>query len=88
MQKTEPNNIPGLPPVKVPWTPEELENFRKDPNYFVSVMGHVYKNDRDYAFRKVQKKLKSLRDRYKYTGQKIDAELLTEIDRLIKDKKK
>jgi DNA polymerase elongation subunit (family B) len=88
MQKTEPNNIPGLPPVKVPWTTEELENFRKDPNYFVSVMGHVYKNDKDYAFRKVQKKLKSLRDRYKYTGQKIDAELLTEIDRLIKDKKK
>jgi hypothetical protein len=49
-------------------------------------MGHVYKNDRDYAFRKVQKKLKSLRDAYKYTGQKIDAELLTEIDRLIKEK--
>ena len=73
-----------MPSVKVPWSKEELEEFRKDPNYFVSVMGNVYKNDRDYAFRRVQKKLKALRDAYKYTGQKIDAELLTEIDNLIK----
>ena len=84
IEKTVPNNIEGLPDVKVPWSKEELEEFRKDPNYFVSVMGNVYKNDRDYAFRRVQKKLKALRDAYKYTGQKIDAELLTEIDNLIK----
>lgn len=86
LQKTVPNNIEGLPDVKVPWTEEELEEFRKDPNYFVSVMGHVYKNDKDYAFKRLQKKLKALRDAYKYTGQKIDAELLTEIDNLIKQK--
>lgn len=70
----------------MPWTKEELDNFRKDPNYFVSVMGNVYKNDRDYAFRRLQRKLKAGRAVYKYTGQKIDSELLTEIDRLIKEK--
>ena len=85
IQKTIPNNIPGLPPVKVPWDEDELAEFRKDPNYFVSVMGNVYRNDRDYAFRRLQKKLKGLRDAYKYTGQKIEAELLTEIDNLLKN---
>ena len=67
-------------------TQQELEEFRKDPNYFVSVMGTVYKNDKDYAFRTVQKNLKVLRDKYKYTGQRIDSELLVEIDKLIKEK--
>jgi len=68
------------------WYPEELEEFKKDPNYFVSVMGNVYKNDKDYTFRIVQKNLKVLRNKYKYTGQRIDSELLVEIDRLIKEK--
>lgn len=49
-------------------------------------MGTVYKNDKDYAFRTVQKNLKVLRDKYKYTGQRIDSELLVEIDKLIKEK--
>lgn len=66
------------------WTEEELDNFRKDPNYFVSIMGNVYKNDKDYAFKRLQRNLKKKRDVYKYTGQRIDSELLTEIDRLIK----
>lgn len=87
MQKTEPHNIKGLPDIKIPWSPEELENFRKDPNYFVSNQGHVYRNDKDYAFKKLQKRLKEKRDLYKYTGQLVESELLTEIDRLIKEKK-
>ena len=70
------------------WSEQELEEFRKDPNYFVSVMGNVYKNDKDYAFRRIQAKLKGLRDKYKYTGQRIDSELLVEIDNIIKQKKK
>lgn len=70
------------------WYPEELEQFRQDPNYFVSVMGNVYKNDKDYTFRIVQAKLKALRDKYKYTGQRLEAELLVEINRLIKEKEK
>jgi len=68
------------------WTDEELENFRKDPNYFVTVMGNVYRNDKDYAFRRIQSNLQTLRDKYKYTGQKLDSELLVEIDRLITGK--
>ena len=67
----------------VKWSEQELEEFRKDPNYFVTVMGNVYKNDKDYTFRIVQAKLKANRDKYKYTGQKLDSEMLVEIDRLI-----
>lgn len=70
----------------VKWSEQELEEFKKDPNYFVTVMGNVYKNDRDYAFRIVQTKLKAGRAKYKYTGQRIDSELLVEIDKLIEKK--
>lgn len=72
----------------MPWSDEEIEEFKKDPNFFVSDLGNVYKNDQDYAFRRAQMKLMGERAKYKYTGQKIDAELLTEIDRLIAEKKK
>ena len=68
------------------WTNEQLDEFRKDPNYFVSVMGNVYKNDKDYAFKKMQARVLRNRDVYKYTGQRIESELLTEIDRLIAEK--
>ena len=68
------------------WSEQELEEFRKDSNYFVTVMGNVYKNDKDYTFRIVQAKLKANRDKYKYTGQKLDSEMLVEIDRLIAQK--
>lgn len=86
IQKTVPNNVKGLPDVKVAWTPQELDEFRKDPNYFVSTEGHVYKNDKDYAFKKMQRRVLKGRDVYKYTGQKIESQLLVEIDRLIKEK--
>jgi DNA polymerase elongation subunit (family B) len=68
------------------WTEEELENFKKDPNYFVSINGNVYKNDKDYAFKRMQRNMKKKRDVYKYTGQRIESELIHEIDRLIKEK--
>lgn len=68
------------------WSEAELEEFKKDPNYFVTVMGNVYKNDKDYTFRIVQAKLKANRDKFKYTGQKLDSEMLVEIDRLIAGK--
>lgn len=63
---------------------EELEKFRKDPNYFVTVNGNVYKNDKEYTFKKMQRRMKKQRDEFKYTGQRIDSELLTYIDSLIK----
>jgi len=65
------------------WSETELEEFRKDPNYFVTVMGNVYKNDKDYAFRRIQANLKVLRDKYKYTGQRIESELIVEIDNIL-----
>ncbi len=67
----------------VKWTEEQLEKFKQDPNYFVTVMGNVYKNDKDYAFRNIQARLKANRDKFKYTGQRIEAELMVEIDNLI-----
>ena len=79
---TEPDSLGRIIPRE--WTEQELEEFRKDPNYFVSVNGNVYKNDKDYAFKKMQARMMRNRDTYKYTGQRIDSELLTEIDRLIK----
>ncbi len=72
--------------TKLPWTEQDLERFRKDKNYFVSLAGNVYRNDKDYAFPCIQTKLKKNRDKYKYTGQRIDSELLVEIDKLIEEK--
>jgi len=70
-----------------PWTEKQLEEFKKDPNYFVSINGNVYKNDKDYCFRKMQRRTKQLRDNYKYTGQRIESELLSYINKLIEEKK-
>ena len=36
----------------------------------------------------MQKKYKANRDIYKYTGQRIESQLITEIDRLIAEKEK
>jgi len=81
---TEPDSLGRIIPRK--WTEEELAQFRNDPNYFVSINGNVYKNDKDYAFKRMQRNMKKKRDVYKYTGQRIESELLHEIDRLIKEK--
>lgn len=72
--------------TKVNWTEEELDKFRKDPNYFVSLMGNVYKNDIDYAFKRMQRKRKQNRNHYKYLGWKIESELMTKLDDIIKEK--
>ena len=66
---------------------KRLAPYRADTkNYFVTVMGSVYKNDKDYAFKRAQESNTKVRDFYKYTGQRIDSELLVEIDRLITEK--
>lgn len=85
-KKVGPDSLGRYTVVK--WTEAELDEFRKDPNYFVTVMGNVYKNDKDYTFRIVQAKLKANRDKFKYTGQRIDSELLVEIDYLIEKSNK
>ena len=72
--------------IPIAWTEEELEEKRKDPNYFVTVMGNVYKNDKDYCFKKMQRRTKKNRDFYKYTGQKLESELIYAITQLINGK--
>ena len=67
----------------LPWSEKQLEEFRNDPNYFVTVMGNVYKNDQDYCFKKMQRRTKQNRDFYKYTGQKLESQLIVAIDHII-----
>ena len=67
----------------MPWTEQQLDEFRKDPNYFVTVMGNVYKNDQDYCFKKMQRRTKQNRDFYKYTGQKLESQLIVAIEHII-----
>lgn len=71
---------------RIPWPEDKLEEFRKDPNYFVTVNGNVYKNDKDYAFRRVMKKLVTKRGYFKYGGNDTEAELLPYLDKLIAEK--
>ena len=62
---------------------EALEKYKDDPNYFVSVTGCVYKNDRDYTFRRIQAQLKANRDSSKYLGKKLDATIMNDINHLL-----
>jgi len=63
---------------------EKLEKYRKDPNYFVSVNGHVYRNDRDYTFRRIQSTLKATRDISKYLAKDLDATVMLDIHNILK----
>lgn len=74
--------------TEIPWTEEDLDKFRKDPNYFVSLQGTVYKNDKEYMFAKMQREQKELRDEYKYKGWELQGKLMMEVDRLIEIRKK
>ena len=70
--------------TEIPWTEEELDKFRKDPNYFVSLQGTVYRNDKEFMFPKMQRIQKERRDHYKYLNWEAQGKLMMEIDRLIK----
>ena len=63
---------------------EQLEKFRKDPNYFVSVNNNVYKNDKDYAFRVIQQDLKAERAKSKYLAKQLDATVMLDIEHIRK----
>lgn len=65
---------------------EELEIFKSKKEYFVSVNNNVYKNDKDYTFKNIQKTLKSARDVSKYLSKQLDAEVLSFIDSTIRSK--
>lgn len=62
---------------------EALKPYEGDPNYFVSVSGCVYKNDKDYTFRRIQAQLKANRDSSKYLGKKLEATVMASIDHII-----
>lgn len=70
--------------TEMPWSEEELDEFRKDPNYFVSLWGTVYKNDKEYMFPKMQRIQKERRNHYKYLNWECQGKLMMEVDRLIK----
>ena len=57
-----------------------LAKYRKDKKYFVSVNGCVYLNDKDYAFKRIQSKLKKTRDNDKYMSKELDAMVMSDID--------
>ena len=62
---------------------KELERFRKDPNYFVSVNGNVYRNDKTYAFKDIQGTLKSNRNIFKYLAKQLDAMVMSDVDHIL-----
>lgn len=66
------------------FTEEELERYRKDKNYFVSVNGNVYHNDKDYAFRIIQSELKANRNVSKYLAKSINAQVMSDIAHIFK----
>lgn len=61
---------------------EGLKPYRDNKNYFVTVNGCVYKNDKDYSFRRIQAQLKSNRDRDKYLAKQLDAKVMYDIEHL------
>lgn len=66
------------------FTEEELERYRHDKNYFVSVNGNVYHNDKDYAFRLIQSQLKANRNVSKYLAKSINAQVMSDIAHIFK----
>ena len=66
------------------FTEEELNNFRNDKNYFVSVLNTVYKNDKDYAFKVIQSTLKANRNTFKYLAKGLEADVMSDLDHIIK----
>lgn len=63
---------------------EALKKYRGDKNYFVSVNGHVYKNDKDYSFRRIQAQLKTNRDHDKYLSKQLDAQVVIDLEHIMK----
>ena len=61
----------------------ELEKYRQDPNYTVSINGSVYKNDKNYAFREIQASLRSNRNGAKYLAKQLSAHVLSDVDHML-----
>ena len=63
---------------------EALAPYRKDKNYFVSVNGHVYKNDKDYTLKTVWNNLRLERAKSKYLSKDMDAHIISDIDHILR----
>lgn len=66
------------------FTEDELNEYRKNKNYFVSVNGNVYKNDKPYALKRIQAKLKANRNTGKYLAKQLDALVMLDIEHIEK----
>ena len=66
---------------------EKLKQFEGKPEYFVTVKGSVYRNDKDYSFRRIQKTVKADRGISKYLGKELDAKVMLDIEHIEKGHK-
>lgn len=66
------------------FTETQLEEFRKDPNYFVSVNNNVYKNDKVYTFKDIQMGLMADRKVGKYLAKELEANVMVDVTHLLK----
>ena len=66
---------------------KKLDEYRKSPKYFVSVNGHVYDNDKNYAFKDIQATLKGNRNTFKYLAKGLEAEVMADVEHIIKGHK-
>ena len=64
---------------------ETLDKYRTNPRYFVSVNGHVYDNDKDYAFKVIQATLKANRNTFKYLAKQLYAVVMTDVEHVMAD---
>ena len=64
---------------------EALDKYRNDPKYFVTVNGHVYENDKDYAFKIIQATLKANRNTFKYLAKQLYAVVMTDVEHILTD---
>lgn len=60
-----------------------LDMYRVNPRYFVSVNGHVYDNDKDYAFKNIQSTLKANRNTFKYLAKQLYAIVMTDVEHIL-----
>ena len=65
------------------FTEAELAAYRRNPKYFVSTAGNVYKNDKNYAFRDIQATLKSNRNTFKYLAKGLYADVMDDVEKLL-----
>ena len=61
-----------------------LDIYRSNPRYFVSVNGHVYDNDKDYAFKTIQATLKANRNTFKYLAKGLEADVMSDVEHILK----